>query len=88
MHMTRDSQQIIEKNHMFCLPKPDTPVWQTGTSSFTRKTGPSINLTNSSGVRLGVTIDVMVAIVVTAGTVFFITPLCVFWKHMSFFLLN
>jgi hypothetical protein len=21
--MTRDSQQIIEKNHMFCLPKSD-----------------------------------------------------------------
>ena len=39
--MTRDSQQIIEKNHMLCLPKPDTPVWQTGTSGFTRKTGPS-----------------------------------------------
>jgi hypothetical protein len=23
---------------MFCLPKPDTSVWQTGTSGFARKT--------------------------------------------------
>ncbi len=37
--MTRDSQQIIEKNHMFCLPKPDTPVWKPDTPVW--KTGQS-----------------------------------------------
>jgi hypothetical protein len=44
-------------------------------------------LTSSSGVWLGVTIGVAVAIVVMAGTVFLITPVYIFWKHTSFLLL-
>jgi hypothetical protein len=44
----------------------------------------SINLTNSSGVRLEVTVGVAVAIVVMAGTVFLVTLVCVSWKHTSF----
>jgi hypothetical protein len=43
-------------------------------------TATPINLTNSSGVRLRVTIDVKVVVVVTAGTVFLITP-CVFFRN-------
>jgi hypothetical protein len=41
-------------------------------------TATSINLTNSSGVRLGVTVDVAVAVVVMAGTVFLINHVHVF----------
>jgi hypothetical protein len=43
-------------------------------------TATSINLTNSSGVRLGVTVDVAVAVVVMVKTVFLITP-CVFFGN-------
>jgi hypothetical protein len=43
-------------------------------------TATSINLTNSSGVRLGVTIDVAVAVVMMARTVFLITP-CMFFGN-------
>jgi hypothetical protein len=50
-------------------------------------TATSMNLTNSSGVRLGVTIGVAVAIVMIAGTVFLITAMRVFWKHAGFLLL-
>jgi hypothetical protein len=41
MHMTRGSQKLKQEKHMFCLLKPDSPIWQTGTSGFlstTRKT--------------------------------------------------
>jgi hypothetical protein len=41
-------------------------------------TGTSINLTNSSGVRFYVTMGAVVIVVVTAGTVFLITPVLVF----------
>jgi hypothetical protein len=41
-------------------------------------TATSMNLTNSSGARLGITICVAVVIVVMAGTIFLITPMCVF----------
>jgi hypothetical protein len=51
-------------------------------------TATSINLTNSSGVRLGVTVDVAVAVVVMVGTIFLITPVRVFGKHVSFLLLT
>jgi hypothetical protein len=46
-----------------------------------------INLTNSLGVRLAVTVDVAVAVVVMVWMVFLITPVRVFWKHVSFLLL-
>jgi hypothetical protein len=41
-------------------------------------TATSMNLTNSSGVRLGITVGVAVAVVMMAGTVFLITPVRVF----------
>jgi hypothetical protein len=41
-------------------------------------TATSINLTNSSGVRLGVTVDVAVAVVMMARMVFLITRVDVF----------
>jgi hypothetical protein len=44
-------------------------------------TATSINLTNSSEVRLGGTVGVAVAVVVMAGTVFLITP-CVFFGNV------
>jgi hypothetical protein len=43
-------------------------------------TSMTINLTNSLGVRLGVIVDVAVAIDVMAGMVFLITP-CVFFGN-------
>jgi hypothetical protein len=48
-----------------------------------------MNLTYSSGVMLGVTMDVVavVTVVVTVGAIFLITSVCVFWKHVSFLLL-
>jgi hypothetical protein len=48
-----------------------------------------MNLTNSSGVMLGVIVYaiVVVAVVVMVGVVFLITPLHVFWKHASLLLL-
>jgi hypothetical protein len=48
-----------------------------------------MNLTISSGVMLGVTVDAIaiVAVVVMVGAVFLITPARVFWKHVSFLLL-
>jgi hypothetical protein len=38
---------------------------------------------------LGVTVDVVaiVVVVMTARAVLLITPVCVFWKHMSFLFL-
>jgi hypothetical protein len=51
-------------------------------------TATSMNLTNSSGVRLVVTVGVAVAVVVMARTVSLITPERVFWKHASFLLLE
>jgi hypothetical protein len=27
MHMTGGSQKLRQEKHMFCLQKPDTPVW-------------------------------------------------------------
>jgi hypothetical protein len=52
-------------------------------------TATSMNLTISSGVMLGVTVDAVavVAVVVMVGAVFLITPVRVFWKHVSFLLL-
>jgi hypothetical protein len=50
-------------------------------------TATSMNLTNSSGVRLGITVCVAVIIVVMVRTVFLITHVHVFWKHASFLLL-
>jgi hypothetical protein len=50
-------------------------------------TATSMNLTNHSGVRLGVTIDVVVVVVVMARMIFLITLVRVFWKHVSFLLL-
>jgi hypothetical protein len=52
-------------------------------------TAASINLTNSLGVMLGVTVGAIaiVTVVVTVGAVFFITPVRVFWKHVSVLLL-
>jgi hypothetical protein len=49
----------------------------------------SINLTNYSGVMLGVTVDAsaVVAVVMMVGVVFLITSVCLFWKHASFLLL-
>jgi hypothetical protein len=41
-------------------------------------TATSMNLTNSSGVRLGITVGVAVAVVMMAGTIFLITPVRVF----------
>jgi hypothetical protein len=32
MHMTRESQQLKQENHMSCLPKSNSLVWQTGQS--------------------------------------------------------
>jgi hypothetical protein len=41
-------------------------------------TATSMNLTNSSRVRLGITVGVAVAVVMMAGTIFLITPVRVF----------
>jgi hypothetical protein len=41
-------------------------------------TATSMNLTNSSGVRLGITVGVAVVVVMMAGTVFLITLVRVF----------
>jgi hypothetical protein len=45
---------------------------------YSLATATSMNLTNSSGVRLGITVGVAVAVVMMAGTVFLITPVRVF----------
>jgi hypothetical protein len=38
MHITGGSQKIKQEKHMLYLPKSDSPVWESGSSSFVSKT--------------------------------------------------
>jgi hypothetical protein len=79
---------VLKVSKVLCTSSVIVQVMFVRSFLYLLATATSINLTNSSGVRLGVTVDVAVAVVMTTGMILLITLMHVFWKHVSFFLLT
>jgi hypothetical protein len=80
---------VLKLSNVLCTLSVITHVRLERSLPYLVATATSMNLTNYSGVMLSVIVDAVAiaVVVVTVGSVFLITLVGVFWKHVSFLLL-